>query len=111
MVTIEIEALRSGRLPVYGQQRSQIILVCHAREPGEEIFQISQGLLAVTLTGHDQGIEDRRTRFPRINSDAGSSDKALAHPQELHLARPAVRVDSSPPALIVVRVMPRLGAA
>ena len=59
MVTNKNEALRSRRLPVDGQQRPQIILVSHARQPGEQVFQESQGILAMTLTGHDQGVEDR----------------------------------------------------
>ena len=48
MVTNKNEALRNRRLPVDGQQRPQIILVSHARQPGEQVFQESQGILAVS---------------------------------------------------------------
>ena len=44
MVTNKNEALRSRRLPVDGQQRPQIILVSHARQPGEQVFQESRYL-------------------------------------------------------------------
>ena len=85
MVTNKNEALRSRRLPIDGQQRPQIILVCHARQPGEQVFQVSQRILAVTLTGHDQGVEDRRTlaglgvtdKQPVLLSDARGTDGVL----------------------------------
>lgn len=85
MVTNKNEALRSRRLPVDGQQRPQIILVCHARQPGEQVFQVSQGLFAMTLTGHDQGVEDRGAlarlgvtdKQPVLLSDARGADCIL----------------------------------
>ena len=51
MVTIDNEALRSDSLPVDEQQRPKISLVCHARQTGKQVFQVSQGILAMTLTG------------------------------------------------------------
>ena len=107
MVTNKNEALRSRRLPVDGQQRPQIILVCHARQPGEQVFQESQGILAMTLTGHDQGVEDRGAlagvgvtdKQPVLLSDARGTDcvldevivePRLAKPQMLHQGLPLV---------------------
>jgi hypothetical protein len=57
MVTNAIEALRLG-LPVDRQQRTQVVLICHRREPSEHVFEVSQRILAVPLAGDDQRVQD-----------------------------------------------------
>ena len=49
-----------GRLPVYGQQGAQVVLIGHARQVGEDILQVCQRIFAVALARHDQRVEDGR---------------------------------------------------
>jgi hypothetical protein len=45
------------RLPVYRQQRLQVVLIGHAWQPCEQVLQVSERIFAVALTGHDQRVE------------------------------------------------------
>lgn len=71
------------RLPVYRQQRLQVVLIGHAWQLCEQVIQVSERILAVALTGHDQRVEDGRMlagigmadEQPVLLPNAGRSDR------------------------------------
>lgn len=61
MITNEIVVLRCRRLPAPRSERRQVVTIGHARQPREQIFQVSERVLAVPLARDDQRVQDRRT--------------------------------------------------
>ena len=49
-----------SRLPVFRQQRVQIVPIGYGRQAREDITQISVWIFAVPLTGHDDRVDDGR---------------------------------------------------
>jgi len=58
MVTNEAKGLCRGRLPAGWRKLPQVVLVGHAGQPGQDIAQVGERVLAVTLAGYDQRVED-----------------------------------------------------
>jgi len=74
MVTNENEALRSRRLPVDGQPRPQIIRVCHARQPGEQVFPRSSRFVGINSVV----IVAIATSYPTFIGRSGGPDRTLS---------------------------------
>ena len=58
MVTNEATGLGRGRLTAGGSELAQVVLVGHAGQPGQEVAQGGERVLAVALAEDDQRVED-----------------------------------------------------
>ena len=70
MVTNEAMGLGRRWLPAGGSDLAQVVLIGHAGQPGQEVAQVGERVLAVALAGDDQRVEDGGTL-----ADVGMPDK------------------------------------
>ena len=78
--------LRRGRLPEARGERAKIVLIGQARQPGDDVLQVRERVLAVALAGDNQRVEDGRALVgigvpdeqPVLLADAGRPDGVLA---------------------------------
>src|ERR1700677_1321818 len=49
-----------GRLPVLWREGAEVVLVRHPGQPGEDVLQVRQGVLAAAFAGDDERVQDRR---------------------------------------------------
>jgi len=49
-----------SRLPVLGREGSEVVLVRHPGQPGEDVLQVRQGVFPVSFAGDDERVQDRR---------------------------------------------------
>ena len=85
MVTNEAKVQGGSWLPAGWSEQAQIVLVGHAWQPGEDVAQVGERVLAVALAGDDQrveyggalagvGVADEQ---PVLLADAGWADSVL----------------------------------
>ena len=58
LVAIKLSGRLVRRAPLRRQQRGKIVLIGHARQTGEHVAQVSEGILAVTPARYDDRVED-----------------------------------------------------
>lgn len=49
------------RLPVFGQQWGEVVLIGHERQAGQHVAQVEVRILAMAQAGDDQRVKHRRT--------------------------------------------------
>jgi len=57
----QVDDLGRRRRPLAGQQRTEVVAAGHSRQAREDISQVRERILTVTLARDDQRVEDRRT--------------------------------------------------
>jgi hypothetical protein len=75
----------SGRLPVDGQERTQVVAIGHTGQAGEDVLEVRERILAVPLAGDDERVNDGRAlagvgvadKEPVLLPDAGRPDRIL----------------------------------
>ena len=73
------------RQPVQRQQRSQVVLVCHRREPLKDVLEVSERIRSSLPDIFDQSVEDRASlpgvfaadEHPVLRSELGGADRVF----------------------------------